>query len=110
MTRGTQGLTSTSVDFSLVRFCDIHQISQQFLNDMEKLPLHTGSSKMVFLKSLPHLPGANELKSSTWLIFIIVHYTRVVLKIRAICNARDLWKLAQSCKSYIYYACQTHEI
>ena len=39
---------------------------------------------------------------------MMIMITTGVLKIRKICHARDLWKLAQSC--CIYYAHETREI
>ena len=51
----------TNVGFSLLRFCGIHL---RVISGVPQLLFYIMSLKIMFLKSLPHLPGANEL--SNW--------------------------------------------
>ena len=52
-----------NVDFSLVRFCDIHMRGN--LKGVSKMPFYIMSVRIILLKLLPHLPGAHKLTDHT---------------------------------------------
>ena len=61
------------------------------------------SDHYLILSTVPQLSAPlslNQIKQN-------IHHTIPVLKIRTICQERDLWKLAWSCKLYAHH---THEI
>ena len=59
-----QAITWTNVDLSSVEFCGIHLTT--ILLVAFKASIHEMSSKIIFLKLQPHLPGANELTIDDW--------------------------------------------
>ena len=60
MKRQDQVITSTNVDLSSKLLCGIHSrtVSQEIVMNL----IHNMCLGIIFLKSLPHCPGANELK------------------------------------------------
>ena len=67
-----QAITSTDVDLSFVSYCDIHL--RAVLKAVLKLLFFIMVLKIIFLKSLPHLPGASELKVDHLLMDITAGY------------------------------------
>ena len=55
-----QAITWTNVDFSSMWLCGTYPTL--ILWDVLKISIHKTNLKIILLKVLPHLPGANELK------------------------------------------------
>ena len=76
-----QVITWTNVDLSSVEFCGIH-LTTILLVALINVSNHEMSSKIIFLKLQPHLPGPDEL-ISPWLTTPYIHafiFFRCVLR------------------------------